>query len=160
MKQASTRFATFLRCYQSLMTFFRRYLPGELWIAGLFIGMFVNLFLVCKNRSHYPMPGRFKIFVIAALILSGIFTVINFFLCLWPLEAGSPKIVDGSYVLDYKGTIAKYITEEEYHRLKCIEQRLFSGHLLFFYAGTMYLHLKSEIKFQMWTPNRMQKGDL
>lgn len=171
MKQAGAKLIVFLRCHQSLiawgicavvvlMTFLQRHLPGEIWIIALFFGMFVNFFLVCKNRERYPMPGRFKVFVIVALILSGLFAFTNFFICLWPLMNGSPRIVDGNYILDYKGTVAKYITEQEYHRLKCIEQRLFSGHLLFFYTGTMFLHLQSKLKLRVWTPERIKKGDL
>ncbi|MBD5133390.1 MAG: hypothetical protein HDT38_02800 [Clostridiales bacterium] len=171
MKQENTGFFPFLRCYHSLiawgicavvvlMTFFQWHLPGDLWIIALIFGMLVNLFLVCKNRERYPMPGRFKAFVIVALILSGLFAFTNFFICLWPLMDGSPRIVDGNYILDYKGTVVKYITEQEYHRLKCIEQRLFSGHLLFFYTGTMFLHLQSKLKLQVWTPERIKKGGL
>ena len=170
MKQVGKRFVTFLRCYQSLiawgicaavllMTFSQRHLPGNLWIAVLFIGMFANLFIVCKNRKRYPMPDRCKTFVIVVLILSGLFALINFFVCLGPLMSGSPQIVDGSYILDYKGTVVEYITEQEYHWLKCIEQRLFAGHLLFFYAGTMFLHCEKKVKLQFWTPDKIKRGD-
>ena len=37
---------------------------------------------------------------------------------------------------------------------------LFAGHLLFFYAGTMFLHCDRKIKLRFWTPEKIKKGDL
>lgn len=171
MRQAGIKLIVFLRCYQSLiawgicaailiMTFFQRHLPGDIWIFVLGVGMFVNLALIGKNREKYPLPEKWKPFVIFVLILSGLFAFFNFFAYLLTDPGGQPMIVDGQYVLDYKGTVAGYLTEQEYHRLKCGEQRLWAGHLSFFYAGTMYLHLKSGIKLKFWTSDRIKKGDL
>ena len=171
MKQAGAKLIVFLRCYQSLiawgicavmvlMTFFQRHLPGDLWIIALMFGMFANFAVIGKYGERYPLPERFKVFVILALILSGLFAFFNFFVYFFTYPGGQPKIVDGRYVLDYKGTIAAYLTEQEYHRLKCVEQRFWAGHLSFLYAGAMYLHLKSGLKLKVWTPNRIKKGDL
>lgn len=170
MKQVGKRFITFLRCHQSLiawgicaaalgMTFFQRHLPGDIWILVMGAGMFANLAVIGRYGERYPLPERWKPFVILVLILSGLFAFFNFFAYLLTDPGGQPMIVDGRYVLDYKGTIAAYLTEQEYHRMKCEEQRLWAGHLLFFYAGTMYLHLKSGLKLKFWTPDRIKKGD-
>ena len=171
MRQAGTKLIVFLRCSQSLiawgicaailiMTFFQRHFPGDIWILVLGVGMFINLALIRKNGEKYPLPERFKAFVILVSILSGLFAFFNFFAYLLTDPGGQPMIVDGQYVLDYKGTVTAYLSEQEYHRLKCEEQRLWAGHLSFFYAGTMYLHLKSGIKLKFWKPDKIRKGNL
>ena len=170
MKQGKTGFIPFLKRYHSLiawgiclclvvMTFFQRHLPGEWWMVALFLGFFANLYFVSKNREAYPFPGRFRGMVIAALILCGGFAFINFFLSLMELAKGDPRILDGAYILDYKGAVAEYITQQEYHRLKCVEQRFFTGHMLFFYAGVMFLHCDRKLKLQIWTWKKVNKGD-
>ena len=84
MRQAGTKLIVFLRCYQSLiawgicaailiMTFFQRHFPGDIWILVLGVGMFINLALIRKNGEKYPLPERFKAFVILVSILSGLF---------------------------------------------------------------------------------------
>ena len=170
MKQAGTKVVVFLRRCQSLiaweicfclaaMTFFQKHLPGDIWIIALMFGMFANFAVIWKYGERYPLPERFKVFVILALVLSGLFAFFNFWVYIFAYD-GVPRIVDGRYVLDYKGTIAAYLTEREYHQLKCVEQRFWAGHLSFFYAGAMYLHLKSGPKLKVWTPDRIKKGDL
>ena len=170
MKPAKTGFISFLKCYQSLiawgiclclvvMTFFQKHLPGELWIVVLLPGIFVNLYFVAKNREVYPLPGRFRGMVIVALVLCGGFAFINFFLSFMELAKGEPRILDGTYILDYKGTVAEYITQQEYHRLKCVEQRFYAGHMLFFYAGAMFLHCNRKMKLRIWTWEKVNKGD-
>ena len=170
MKQEKTGLVPFLRRYHSLiafgaclclvvMTFFRLHLPGEWWILVMGPGIFVNLYFASKNSKAYPLPGRFRGWVIAAVVLCGGFAVINFFISMVELAKGDPGILDGAYIIDYKGTVAEYITREEYHRLKCVEQRFAAGHMLFFYAGTMFLHCDRVMKLQIWTWNRVNKGD-
>ena len=171
MKQAGKRIIVCLRHCQSLiawgicavlvlMTFFQLHLPGEIGIIAPMVGMFVNFAVIGKYGERYPLPERFKAFVIFALVLSGLFAFFNFWVYFFTYPGGQPRIVGGRYVLDYKGTIAAYLTEQEYHRLKCAEQRFWAGHPLFFYAITMYGHLKSGLKLTVWTPDRIKKGDL
>ena len=171
MKQAGTKVVVFLRRCQSLiawgicfclvaMTFFQKHLSGDLWIIALMFGMFANFAVIGKYGERYPLPERFKAFVILALVLSGLFAFFNFWVYIFAHSDGQPRMVDGRYVLDYKGTIAAYLTEQEYHRLKCAEQRFWAGHLSFFYAMAMYGHLKSGPKLKVWTPDRIKKGDL
>lgn len=172
MKQAGTKLIVFFWCYQSLiawgvcaavlmMTFSQRHLPGDIWILVLGVGMFANLAIIGKHGGRYPLPGKLKAFVIFVLILSGLFAFFNFFAYLLTYPGGQPKIVDGCYALDYKGTVVRHLTEQEYHRLKCAEQRLFAGPLLFFYTGIMYLHLAgNRLKFKVWTPEKVKKGDM
>ena len=169
MKQEKIGFIPFLKCYQSLiawgiclclviMTFFQKHLSGEWWMIILVLGFFVNVYFAVKNREAYPLPGRFRGWVIIAAVLCGGFAFINFFISMMELAKGFPRILDGAYIIDYKGTVAEYITRQEYHRLKCVEQRFFAGHMLFFYAGAMFLHCNRKIKFQFWTREKINKG--
>ena len=156
MKHKIGKIITFLRCYQSLivwiicvsvliMTFFHGYLLGEWWGIVFGAGIFVNLYFVGKNRERYPLPGKFKKFAMAALIVSFLFSFPNFFLCLAETEHSIPEIVDGSFALvNYDGKGTKFITEEEYHHLKCVEQRLWAGHCLFFFSLAMYGHCEGK----------------
>ena len=170
MKQDKTGFIPFLKRYHSLiawviclclvvMTFFQKHLPGEWWMIVLFPGFFVNLYFVVKNSEAYPLPGRLRGGIIAVTVICGVFAIVNFFISLMDLAKGFPRILDGAYIIDYKGTVAEYITQQEYHRLKCVEQRLFAGHILFFYAGAMFLHCDRKLKLQIWTWKKVHKGD-
>ena len=170
MKQEKTGLVPFLKRYHSLiawviclclvvMTFFQRHLPGEWWMIVLVPGFFVNLYFVTKNGEAYPLPGWFRSWVIAVTVICGGFAVINFFLSMVELAKGYPRVLDGAYIIDYKGTVAEYITQREYHRLKCVEQRFWAGHMLFFYAGAMFLHCDRKIKLQIWTWKKVKKGD-
>ena len=157
MKREETGLVPFLKRYHSLiawgiclslvvMTFFQRHLPGEWWMIVLVSGFFVNLYSVAKNKEAYPLPGRLRRLVIVAVVLCGGFAFINFFLSMMELAKGYPRVLDGAYIIDYKGTVAEYITQQEYHRLKCVEQRFWAGHTLFFYAGAMFLHCERKEK--------------
>ena len=170
MKREETGLIPFLKRYHSLiawgiclclvvMTFFQRHLPGEWWMIVLVPGIFVNLYFVSKNSEAYPLPGRFRGWVIAVVILCGVFATVNFFLSMVELAKGYPRVLDGVYIIDYKGTVAEYITQQEYHRLKCVEQRLWAGHTLFFYAGEMFLHCDRKMKLRIWTWEKVKKGD-
>ena len=170
MKQEKAGLIPFLKRYHSLiawgiclclvvMTFFQRHLPGEWWIFVMGLGIFVNLYFVSKNSEAYPLPGRFRGWIIAVVVLCGVFATVNFFISLVELAKGDPRILDGAYIIDYKGTVADYITQREYHRLKCVEQRFIAGHMLFFYAGAMFLHCDRKIKLQVWTWKKVKKGD-
>ena len=170
MKQGKTGLVSFLKRYFSLiawgiclslavMPFFQLHLPGEWWMIVLVSGTFVNLYFVTKNRESYPLPGRFRGWVIAVTVICGVFTTVNFFISIMELAKGYPRVLDGAYIIDYKGTVAEYITRQEYHRLKCVEQRSVAGHMLFFYAGAMFLHCDRKIKFQIWTWEKVNKGD-
>ena len=170
MKREETGLVPFLKRYFSLiawvvclclvvMTFFRLHLPGEWWMIVLVSGAFVNLYFVTKNREAYPLPGRFRGWIIAVAVICGVFATVNFFISLVELAKGDPRILDGAYIIDYKGTVAEYITRQEYHRLKCVEQRFWAGHTLFFYAGAMFLHCDRKMKLQIWTWEKFKKGD-
>ena len=170
MRQGKTGLIPFLKRYHSLitwgiclclvvMTFFQRYLPGEWWIFVMGLGIFVNLYFVSKNSEAYPLPGRFRGWVIAVVVLCGVFATVNFFISMMELAKGDPRILDGAYIIDYKGTVAEYITQQEYHRLKCVEQRFWAGHTLFFYAGEMFLHCDRKMKLRIWTWEKVKKGD-
>lgn len=152
MRRTAGRIITFLRCYQSLivwticvflvaMTFFNAYVPGKWYIPAVYLGMFVNLYMVGKNGERYPLPGKFKNFATAVMVVSFIFACLNFFLCSAETKGSVPEIVDGAYALvNYDGAGTKFITEQEYHHLKCIEQRLWVGHSMIFYSFAMRAH--------------------
>ena len=170
MKQEKTGLVPFLKRYHSLiawviclclvvMTFFQLHLPGEWWMIVLVPGIFVNLYFVSKNSEAYPLPDRLRGWVIAAAVLCGVFaffSVIFGFVELFP--TGSPDILDGAYITRGKGFvrgIVEYITEQEYHRLKCVEQRMIAGHMLFFYALLMCGSLRKKKRLS----NAEEKGD-
>ena len=168
MKREETGLVPFLKRYQSMiawgiclclvvMTFFQLHLPGEWWMIVLVSGFFVNLYFVTKNGEAYPLPGRFRGWVIAVTVICGVFAGINFFLTMMVME-GSPDILDGAYITRGKGFvrgIVEYITEQEYHRLKCVEQRFIAGHMLFFYALLMCGSLRKKKRLS----NAEEKGD-
>lgn len=170
MKREETGFIPFLKRYQSLiawgiclclvvMTFFQLHLPGEWWMVALFLVLFLDFYFAAKNREAFPLPGRFRGWIIAVTVICGVFATVNFFISLVELEKGYPRVLDGAYIIDYKGTVAEYITRQEYDRLKCMEQRFFAGHMLFFYAGAMFLHCDRKMKLQIWTWEKVNKGD-
>lgn len=143
-----------------IMTFFNLHCPGEWLPVVCVLGVFAELYFLGKYGEKYPLPNRFRPFVMLALVISALFAFSNFWLSMIALKDGMPRIVDGTYVLDYKGTVAAYLTEEEYHRLKCIEQRFCAGHTLFFYAGLMFLHCDKKVKVRLWPQNKVKRGDL
>ena len=170
MKRDETGLISFLRCYQSLiawvicfclvaMTFFQLHLPGKLWGFFLVLGVFAELYFMGKNRDAYPLPDRFRGWVIAAAVLCGVFaffSVIFAFVELFP--TGSPDILDGAYITRGKGFVrgtVRYITQQEYHRLMCVEQRVIAGHMLFFYALLMCGSLQKKKRLS----NAEEKGD-
>ena len=170
MKRKETGLAPFLRRYFSLiawgiclclavMPFFQLHLPGMWWGFLLALGLFAELYFMGKNGVAYPLPDRLRGWVIAAAVLCGVFATVNFFISIVELAKGYPRILDGAYIIDYKGTVAEYITQQEYHRLKCVEQRFWAGHALFFYAGEMFLHCNQKMKLQIWTWKKVNKGD-
>ena len=170
MKQGKTGLIPFLKRYFSLITwgiclclavmpFFQLHLPGKLWGFFLGLGVFAELYLMVKNRDAYPLPDRFRGWVIAAAVLCGVFTFFSDIFCSVELfPKGSPDILDGAYITRGKGFvrgIVEYITEQEYHRLKCVEQRLIAGHMLFFYALLMCGSLRKKKRLS----NAEEKGD-
>ena len=170
MKREETGFVPFLKRYFSLiawgiclclvvMTFFQLHLPGEWWMFALSLVLLLDFYFVIKNGEAYPLPDRLRGWVIAVTVICGGFAGINFFLSMMVME-GSPDILDGAYITRGKGFvrgIVEYITEQEYHRLKCVEQRLIAGHMLFFYALLMYGSLRK--KKHTANPVAEEKGD-
>ena len=168
MKREETGLVPFLKRYFSLiawgiclslvvMTFFQLHLPGKLWGFFLVLGCFAELYFMSKIGDAYPLPDRFRGWVIAVTVICGVFAGINFFLTMMVME-GSPDILDGAYITRGKGFvrgIVEYITEQEYHRLKCVEQRLIAGHMLFFYALLMCGSLRKKKRLS----NAEEKGD-
>ena len=165
MKREETGLVPFLKRYFSLtawviclclvvMTFFQRHLPGEWWMIVLVSGAFVNLYFVTKNREAYPLPGRFRGWIIAVTVICGVFTTVNFFISMMELWKGDPRILDGAYIIEYKGRVREYITQQEYHRLKCVEQRFWAGHMLFFYVLLMCGSLRKKKRLS----NAEEKG--
>ena len=124
-----------------VMTFFQLHLPGKLWGFLLVLGVFAELYFMGKNGVAYPLPDRLRGWVIAVTVICGVFAFFSDifgFVELFP--KGSPDILDGAYITRGKGFvrgIVEYITEQEYHRLMCVEQRFWAGHMLFFYALLM-----------------------
>ena len=170
MKREETGLVPFLKRYFSLiawgiclclvvMTFFQLHLPGKLWGFFLVLGCFVELYFMGKNGDTYPLPYRLRRWVIAAAVLCGVFTFFSNIFCSAELfPKGSPDILDGAYITRGKGFvrgIVEYITEQEYHQLKCVEQRLIAGHMLFFYALLMCGSLRKKKQLS----NAEKKGD-
>ena len=168
MKREETGLVPFLKRYQSLiawgiclslavMPFFQLHLPGMWWGFLLALGLFAELYFMGKNGVAYPLPDRFRGWVIAVTVICGVFAGINFFLTMMVME-GSPDILDGAYITRGKGFIrgvVEYITEQEYHRLMCVEQRFWAGHMLFFYALLMCGSLRKKKRLS----NAEEKGD-
>ena len=160
MKREETGLVPFLKRYFSLiawgiclclvvMTFFQLHLPGEWWMIAMFLVLLFDFYFVAKNREAYPLPDRFRGWVIAVTAICAVFAGINFFISMMELARGDPRILDGAYIIDYKGTVAEYIAEQEYHRLKCVEQRFAAGHMLFFYAMMMLAHCEKKVKLHI-----------
>lgn len=75
-----------------------------------------------------PRPIR------AALTLVLVYAAVNFMYCTSVLERGAPTVSGEKYVLKRNAEVLRVLTPEEYrlHRSRIL--RLFSGHLLAFYA--------------------------
>lgn len=149
MKQAAIKFALFLRCYQILIVwgicaflvliaFFHIHLPGEQWIFILWIGVLIEFFSLSKIRKSVLIPKKYCKYVIAILFVSVLFSfLVTFFITVQAWANGYPTIVDGEYVLEQRGYIKEILSEQEYHRLKCLEQVQEAGHGMAFYAIIM-----------------------
>jgi hypothetical protein len=66
-----------------------------------------------------------------ALVNFGLFMVLN--------EGGQPHFRDGKYVLTSHGKVIRELTEAEFHRHQAYVVRGFSGHWMFFAAGSLTL---------------------
>jgi hypothetical protein len=68
-----------------------------------------------------------------ALVLLIPYVLVNFISSIGSGFEGSPAILDGQYVLQYKGKLVRVITESEYRAHLADVLRGFSGHWLLFY---------------------------
>ena len=89
-----------------------------------------------KRKENFGLDRIFKYSTtwskVIALI-SIIYTVVSFCICMTVLSGGGPHIHNGVYCLWNHGFIRE-ITKEEYDALLIVEGRLFTGHLLTFSA--------------------------
>lgn len=156
MKRAALKCVRFFQYYHGLlawgicagvvwMTFFNAYIPGEWWLIVLLIGLFAEWGFALRGKHRYHMADQVRPFVITAIIFSILFAVFNFFFYLAETEGSMPEIVNGMYALvNYDGKGIKWITEQEYHHFKCVEQRFWAGHMMAFYALSMAFGLKNK----------------
>ena len=89
------------------------------------------------------IPEKYFKCVIVILIFSVLFSFFDSFFTLPGWVNGSPRIIDGNYVLQNKGTISK-ITEQEYHRFKCLEQQNEAAHMMTGYAIVMFIRCEKD----------------
>ncbi len=145
MKQTAVRYFTFLRCYHTLiiwglyaglvlMTFFRLHLPGERWIWISWLGVAGYFFSMTKLKSHQSIPRKYLKLLVVILICSILFSLFDSFFTISGWANGRPRLMEGSYVLIYKGSVKNSLTEQEYHFLKCLEQQNEAAHMLVFWA--------------------------
>lgn len=121
-----------------LLSFFT-YLPGGGWLTALILLVLAGFAGMGRGR---PLPGRLRGFVVAAVLLSTLFGVCNFFFSLSVLRGSVPEErEDGYYLVNYDGLEAKSLTRAEYDSLKQVELRFWAGHMLIFSAIPM-LHVE------------------
>jgi len=82
------------------------------------------------NAAKSFLPERTRLFV-ALIVVSALFTFVNFNVSIAHLMNGSPEILDGKFVQNNHGTVVQ-ITEDQFHLLKYIQLRAFSGHWVLF----------------------------
>lgn len=120
------------------MTFFTHIptVDGK-WIVILGFCVILNLFRKRKTKFRWK---KFRIFTISILIFSFIFTFFNFWFGMAELGLGNPEEINGAYYqVSYDGLGTKLLSENEYHRLRRVEQRFYAGHLLSFAALGLFL---------------------
>lgn len=120
------------------------YFLNMMWAGPLlFLAMFVvwpPTVVRIRKWTHEGEPLFQKkppAWVIAAAVISVIYTFVNFIVCLTQLWEGGPVLEDGVYCLWNHGFIRE-ISFEEYTRLQLVEGRLFVGHMLAFSGLSMF----------------------
>lgn len=121
------------------------YFTNMLWAAlPLFIVAMAEWApAVIRAREHTrerkpPFRKKPPAWVLAAAVVSVLYTFINYIICAVRLGEGGPMEVDGVYCLWNHGFIRE-ISYAEYTRLQGIEGRMFTGHLLAFTGIAMYI---------------------
>lgn len=114
------------------------------YIFALHFGVFIPFFAsILSISAQYPNLNKIelnKVFfnqvpkpITALIMLTFIYTCINFLYSMSHLTEGSPNIRDGLYILEKDGSYIRDITFEQYQTLERMIFRGFSGHWLFFY---------------------------
>ena len=105
---------------------------------GLF-ALFIPLVIVERwPKGVDPFRGKPRWVLRSMQILFLLFVVV-FFTFLALSHAASPEIINGEYVLNSHGTMARHISERDYLFLKGWELRLFaSGWILAYFATMMH----------------------
>ena len=110
-------------------------LPKILILAAVFISWGRMIYLA-KTKEQFGLDRIFKYSTKRSkviVLLSIIYTSVNFFVCMIPLLEGQPHIDNGVYCLWNHGFIRE-ITKEEYDALMIVEGRFLTGHFLVFSA--------------------------
>jgi hypothetical protein len=114
--------------------------------ALIFIPFFSMIFSARTTHPNLEKGGFNKLLLSRApkkislffkIIL--IYVAINFVIGLFSLNEGHPEIGNGVYIIEDRGDYVRDISQQEYHALKRMELRMFSGHwLVFFLVPTLY----------------------
>ncbi|KUO58390.1 MAG: hypothetical protein APF84_13210 [Gracilibacter sp. BRH_c7a] len=127
-----------------------------IWLfhAGIFI-VFVPAVLTLnawnqgnKDKSPFAILKIINVVPILMKVLAFvifIYAIVNLQLSLGSAN-GQPQIVDGKYVLQQRGVITEYITEEEFNKYQAYQVRQFSGHWMMFYFLSATLHKATIIR--------------
>lgn len=114
------------------------YIIGWLmWIPAIIL--FVAAVLRIRQDKYIinPYIKRKKIYISTQFILLAVTTayvVFNIIYNCYILRNGGGELKDGVYWLINLGERIREITQEEYGKLLLAEYRMFTGHILFFYA--------------------------
>jgi hypothetical protein len=112
------------------------------WAIILHIGIFVLLaplyameYHAVRQRSFFlkGFAREMPTWVVPGVRSLGLFFAIHFVLFLVQGYAAVPEVMNGGYVLNDHGRIARTLTQSEYFALKGEELRLFATGWLFFY---------------------------
>lgn len=123
-----------------VMGYFTNYLyviGWFMWIPAIVLIVMAAVRMIKDKYMINPYVNRKKIFFstqFIVLVLTAVYVIFNVIFNCYILRNGGGEFKDGVYYLINLGERIREISKEEYGRLLLAEYRMFTGHILFFYA--------------------------
>ncbi|GKX67601.1 hypothetical protein [Inconstantimicrobium mannanitabidum] len=99
-----------------------------------------------SNLNIVSLAPNTPTWIICLVIISFIYTGINFMIFMALMKNGSPEIVNGSYALTSHGQLIEYVTYKQFQRYQAYEVRGFSGHWMFFFIAAYAVFYVNKIR--------------
>jgi len=108
-----------------------------MWVPALVLSVIVIIRIIKEKYIINRHMNKKKIYVstqFIVLAISFVYVIFNIIYNCYILRNGGGEYKDGVYWLINLGERIREISAEEYGRLLLAEYRMFTGHILFFYA--------------------------